>query len=247
MTTSDEPGSYGERWAEVYDDEHAFLDPSDAVAFLSELAGGRPVLELGIGTGRVALPLHAAGVDIRGVDASPAMVERLRAKVGGDRIDVARGDMASMPLGGPYGLVFLVFNTLFALLTQQRQLDCFSNVASALMADGCFVIECFVPDVARFRDGGQTVRVFSVDDRRLRLHASMHDAAAQQVKTQVALIGDNRIETRPLAIRYAWPSEIDLMAKLAGLELAQRWADWDKTPFTARAEKHVSVFRKPVA
>jgi hypothetical protein len=173
------------------------------------------------------------------------MLEHLRAKIGGDAIDVMLGDMAAVPLAGPYGLVFVVFNTLFALTTQQRQLDCFRNVASALVPEGCFVVECFVPDVSRFRDHGQTVRVLSLDDRRVRLDASMHDAVAQRVRTHVAMIGENQIQTRPLTLRYAWPSELDLMAQHAGLELVDRFADWNKTPFTARAEKHVSVFRKP--
>src|SRR5438132_9905185 len=115
---------YGELWAPVYDDEYRFMDPAPAVALLGELAAGLPTLELGVGTGRVALPLQASGVDVRGLDASPAMVERMRAKPGGETIHVMFGDMASTPLGGPYGLIFVVFNTFFSLLTQQRQIDC---------------------------------------------------------------------------------------------------------------------------
>ena len=161
--------AYGETWATVYDEEHQFLDPEPAAALLAELANGRPTLELGIGTGRVALPLRVRGVEVSGIDASPAMVDRLRAKPGGDEITVAMGDMASTTLGGPYGLVFVVFNTFFALERQERQIDCFRNVVSALEPNGLFLLECFVPDVNRFRDGNQTVRVVSLDESHVRL------------------------------------------------------------------------------
>ena len=157
MAVLDDADTYGERWADVYDDEHGFMDSAPVIALLAELANGQPTLELGIGTGRVALPLRELGVDIRGLDASPSMVARLRLKRGGDVIEVAFGDMASADLGGPYGLIFVVFNTFFALLTQELQIQCFRNVAAALLPGGRFVTECFVPDLTRFRDGDQTV------------------------------------------------------------------------------------------
>ncbi len=162
MRDVDDPSYYGEVWADVYDEEHGRMDPTPAVDTVVELAGERRVLELGIGTGRVAIPAAARGVQIEGVDASPSMVRHLREKPGGEHIPVTMGDMATMPLGGPFGLVFVVFNTFFSLMTQERQLACFRNVAAALGPKGRFVLECFVPDVARFRDGNQTVRTIAV-------------------------------------------------------------------------------------
>jgi SAM-dependent methyltransferase len=237
--------SYGEVWADVYDEEHQFMDPTPAVALLAELAGSRATLELGIGTGRVALPLRERGVDVRGVDASAAMVERLRGKAGGETIEVAMGDMASASLGGPYGLVFVVFNTFFGLGNQERQVDCFRNVASALEPGGRFVLECFVPDVDRFRDGNQTVRAVSLDDSHLRLNASIHDPVRQQVRTQVLVVRDGGMWARPVSLRYCWPAELDLMARLASLELSDRWSGWGREPFTAHSTQHVSVYSRP--
>jgi SAM-dependent methyltransferase len=237
--------AYGDVWADVYDDEHGSQDPGPAVALLAELAGRSPALELGIGTGRVALPLRRCGVDVRGVDLSAAMVDRLRAKPDGDTIDVAMGDMASMPLGGSYGLIFVVFNTFFGLGSQDRQVACFRNVASALKPGGHFVLECFVPDVSRFRDGDQTVRVVALDDSHLRLNASVHDPVAQIVNTQVLGLRDGAMWARPVSLRYCWPAEMDLMARLAGLELADRWSGWAREPFTRRSTQHISVYRRP--
>jgi SAM-dependent methyltransferase len=244
MTALDRPDSYGQQWADVYDDEFRSMDPGAAVALLAELADTHPALELGIGTGRIAIPLAARGVDVRGVDASAAMVARLREKRAGDAIAVEMGDMASMPLGGPYGLVFVVFNTLFALLTQERQVALFGNVAAALEPDGRFVVECFVPDVTRFRDGGQTVRIDGWDDARVRLHASVHDPVGQTVRSHVLVVENGRAWTRPVAVRYCWPAELDLMARLAGLELEDRWSGWEREPFTASSHRHVSVYRR---
>src|SRR5215468_6132678 len=150
MAGFDDPACYGDRWADVYDEHHSLPDPGPAVEFLAGLAGGGPVLELAIGTGRVALPLAARGITVEGVDASAAMVEQLRAKPGGESIPVVIGDMAEVPVSGRFRLVYLVFNTLFGLLSQARQAQCFANVARVLEPDGMFVIECFVPDLSRF-------------------------------------------------------------------------------------------------
>jgi SAM-dependent methyltransferase len=237
--------AYGEAWADVYDDEYAFMDPAAPVSLLAELAGGGAALELGIGTGRIALPLRARGVDIRGIDASESMVEHLRTKQGGDAITVEIADMAA-PGGGPYRLVFVVFNTFFALMTQERQIECFRNVASVLEPGGRFLLECFVPDVTRFRDGNQTVRAERVDDSRLRIHVSVHDPVGQIVRSQVLLFHADAMRMRPVALRYCWPAEIDLMARLAGLELVERWGGWDREPFTTRSVQHVSVYQRPV-
>jgi SAM-dependent methyltransferase len=243
--TSEAADTYGEVWADVYDDEHALMDPASAVALLSELAEGGSVLELGIGTGRVALPLRAQGVDVRGVDASPSMVERLRAKPGGDVVDITMGDMTSMPLGGPHRLVFVVFNTFFSLGSQERQVACFRNVAAALEPGGRFLLECFVPDVNRFRDGDQAIRIASLDDSHLRLNASVHDPVGQTVHSQVLVVRDDGFWTRPVSLRYTWPAELDLMARLAGMELVDRWSGWYREPFTSQSTQHVSVYQRP--
>jgi SAM-dependent methyltransferase len=237
--------AYGETWAGVYDDEHHLMDPAPVVSALAELAAGRSTLELGVGTGRVALPLAAQGVAVGGVDASPAMVERLRAKPGGDAIEVVMGDMASAALGGPHGLVFVVFNTFFGLGSQGRQVECFRNVASSLDAGGLFVLECFVPDVARFRDGNQTVRVESLVGTHLRFNASVHDPARQTVRSHVVVVDGSAVWARPVELRYCWPAEMDLMAQLAGLVFVDRWAGWDRSPYGSDSTQHISIYRRP--
>jgi SAM-dependent methyltransferase len=247
MTATDDHARYGDLWADIYDDEHSFLDPSPTAALLAELAGTGPALELAIGTGRVALPLAQRGVDVRGIDVSEAMVAQLRAKPGGDAIDVTMGDMASTPLGGPYRLVYLVFNTLFGLLTQERQIACFHNVAASLSPDGAFVIECFVPDVARFDRQGNHLGLATIDEERIRVNASHHDAVTQRVTAQVVMLRDGSVSMRPVSLRYSWPSELDLMAQMAGLALADRWGGWEREPFTSESGKHVSVYRRPAA
>jgi SAM-dependent methyltransferase len=164
MAGFDDPAFYGDRWADVCDEHHGDRDPGAAVEFLASLAGGGPVLELAIGTGRVALLLAARGITVEGVDASAAMVQRLRAKPGGESVKVTIGDMAGVPVSGPFAVVYLVFNTLFGLLIQERQAECFRNVARVLGPGGAFVIECFVPDLARF-DRGQRVQTVDVTGR----------------------------------------------------------------------------------
>lgn len=243
MRDVDDPSYYGELWADVYDEEHGFMDPTPAVGALVDLAAGRRVLELGIGTGRVAIPAAARGVQVEGVDASPSMVRQLREKPGGEHIPVAIGDMATMPLGGPFGLVFVVFNTFFSLRTRDRQLACFRNVAAALEPTGRFVLECFVPDVARFRDGNQTVRAIAADETTLRLNASIHDPVTQIIRTHVLIIRDGQLTDRPVTLRYAWPSELDLMAQLAGLTLEDRWATWTRAALDANSTQHISIYR----
>ena len=236
------PDAYGEAWAEIYDEDHALMVPPDAqLSVLAELAGDGRALELGIGTGRVALPLAARGVEVSGIDASTSMVERLRAKPGGQRVPVAIGNMADLPVEGTFQLVYVVFNTLFALLTQRAQVACFRRVAQVLEPSGTFLIECFVPDLGRF-DRGQTLRTVSVDERKVRLDATRHDAAAQQVDTSVISISSGSISLRPVRLRYAWPAELDLMAELAGLRLRSRWSGWDRAAFPGNSGMHVSVY-----
>ena len=227
----------------MYDDHHRHVDPGPAVEFLAGLAGGGRVLELAIGTGRVALPLAARGITVEGVDASAAMVDRLRAKPGGELIPVTFGDMAQVPASGRFRLVYLVFNTLFGLLSQERQAECFASVARVLDPGGMFVIECFVPDLARF-DHDQRVQARSVTEDSAIIEVSRHDKMQQRVDTQMITLDGQGMHLRPVAIRYSWPAELDLMADRAGLRLAERHADWDRRPFTSASTSHVSVYQR---
>jgi len=240
MAGFDDPAFFGDRWADVYD-ERTTLDPAPAVEFLAGLAGDGRVLELAIGTGRVALPLAARGIDVEGIEAAEAMVRRLRAKPRGEEIAVAIGDMADVPTQGPFRLVYLVFNTLFNLPSADRQADCFRNVARVLEADGAFVLECFVPDVARY-DRGQRVEALAVTEDAATIEVVRHDAAAQRVMTQKITFDSEGIRLHPVALRYCWPSELDLMAAQAGLRLRARYADWDRRPFGFDSAGHVSVY-----
>jgi SAM-dependent methyltransferase len=236
--------TYGERIAEVYDQWHRVPKNADAVvAFLTGLAGRGPVLELGIGTGRIALPLSQRGVDVHGIDAAPSMVAKLRAKPGGERIPVAIGDFANVPVEGRFSLVFVVFNTFFGLLTQEDQVGCFEAVARHLTDDGLFVIEAFVPDLSRF-DRGQRIEARSVDTEMVVLETSVHDRAAQRVTSNQVLMSKGGVKLYPVQLRYAWPSELDLMARLAGLRLRTRWGGWSGEPFSADSASHVSVYER---
>ena len=236
--------TYGDRIAEVYDRWAGVpADTELAVAFLGDLAGAGPVLELGVGTGRIALPLAERGLEVHGVDASEAMVARLREKPGGAAIPVAIGDFAEVPAEGPFSLVFVVFNTFFGLLTQEAQVRCFANVAARLTPQGAFALEAFVPDVARF-DRGQRIQTDAVDSEHVRLSGSRHDPLEQAVFSQHVVVGADGVRLYPVAIRYAWPSELDLMARLAGLRLRERWGGWAREPFTADSGRHVSVYAR---
>lgn len=235
------PQTYGDKIAPRYDDLYAELDPSAAVACLAELAGGGRALELAIGTGRIALPLRERGVDVHGIDASAEMVARLRQKPGGDDIPVTLGDFADVSVDGEFSLVFIAFNTLFALLTQEDQLRCFRNVSAHLAPGGVFVIEAFVPDLSRF-DRGQRVSTTRLELGEVTIEASVHDVASQRVDTAHIFLSDEGVELCPLKIRYAWPSELDLMAMLAGLRLRERWGGWEKEPFSSESGSHVSVY-----
>jgi SAM-dependent methyltransferase len=243
------PSTYGDRIASVYD---AWVDPivgantEPAVAFLAELAGGGPALELGIGTGRVALPLAERGVSVAGIDASPAMIERLRAKPGGAEIPVAIADFADVGVEGRFRLIYVVFNTFFVLLEQDAQVRCFRNVAARLSDDGVFLIEAFVPDPSMY-DRGQRVSATRVEVDRIALDASRIDLATQRIDSMHVFVGAEGLSLWPVQLRYAWPSELDLMARLAGLELRQRWASWAREPFTSSSGGHVSVYGKRTA
>jgi SAM-dependent methyltransferase len=240
------PSTYGDRIADVYDAWfHPPSDPGAAVDFLAELAGSGPALELAIGTGRIALPLATRGVEIRGIDASTAMVDKLREKPGGGDIPVAMGDFTDVAMEGRFRLVFVVFNTLFALLTQDDQRRCVRNVADHLTDDGVFVVEAFVPDLARF-DRGQRVQTHKLDTGRVFLDVSLHHPENQRVSVQLVVLGESGFRMFPVELRYVWPSELDLMAELAGLRLRERWGDWNREPFTGEG-KHVSVYERASA
>jgi len=235
--------TYGDGVAEVYDDWYPGGDPEPIVERLCALAGDGPVLELGIGTGRVAIPLAAAGVNVRGIDASEAMAEKLRAKPGGESIQVTIGDFADLDLGNRFSLAFVVFNTFFGILEQDDQVRCFQSVADHLAPGGRFLLECFVPDMARF-DRGQRLSVTVIDEQGVRLEATLHDPVGQRVKSRMVSLTEDGSRFYPLQARYCWPSELDLMARLAGLELEHRWGGWNEEPFTAASGTHVSVYRK---
>ena len=238
--------TYGDRWADVYDErfEDRFArDTVDAVAFLLELAGDGPALELGIGTGRVAIPLSGQGVRVHGIDASRAMVTKLRRKPGGRRIPVTVDDFERAPVRGSFRLVYVVFNTIFALLTQEAQVRCFAAVARRLQPGGAFVVQAFVPDLSRF-DMDQRVEALEVGVDDVRLDVSVHDPVLQRVTVQHVHIEGERVRLDPVELRYAFPSELDLMARLAGLELRDRWSSWRRDPFTSESTGHVSVYAK---
>jgi SAM-dependent methyltransferase len=240
--------TYGDRIAEHYDDWYADLsfggDLAATVTFLKALAGGGPALELGIGTGRVALPLLEADVEVHGIDASDAMLERLRAKPRGAEIPTTVGDFRAFDLGRRFPLAYVVFNTFFGLQTQDEQVDAFRAVAEHLEPGGAFVMEAFMPDPSRF-ERGQRVGVVDVDVDEVVLEASMHDPVEQRTRSQRVVMTPAGIRLYPVVIRYAFPSELDLMARLAGLRLLERWGDWDRTPLDASSAKHVSVWQRP--
>ena len=234
--------TYGDRIADQYDAMHPAID-QEAIELLGELASGGPVLELGIGTGRIALPLAAHGLKVQGVDASEAMVARLRVKPGGEDIPVRIADFREFDLGEKFALIFVAFNTIFALQSQEEQVQCFRTVARHLQPDGCFLIEAFVPDLARF-DRDQRVSVRSIDSDSAMLELSRHDPVLQRVESQLVHVSSRGVQLYPVQLRYAWPSELDLMARLADLTLIHRWANWRREPFGATSGFHLSVYRR---
>jgi len=233
--------TYGEHLSEVYD--KWFESEAEAIELLARFARGGRALELGIGTGRMALPLAAKGIEVEGIDAAPAMVAKLRERSGSESIKVTMGNFADVDVTGKFNLIFIVFNTFYALLTQEEQVRCFRNVAAHLTDDGVFVLEAFVPDVARF-SGGHNLRVYTVNYERASLQAAQHDPVLQRMFTQNIVFTEAGVNLYPVEIRYAWPTELDLMAQLAGLKLRSRWANWKQETFTATSEKHVSVYER---
>jgi SAM-dependent methyltransferase len=240
-----ESSTYGNLIADVYDELYdGLFDTAGAVEFLSGLARGGRALELGIGTGRIALPLQRAGVHVSGVDTSQAMVDRLRAKAGGVSIPVTIGDFKKPPVTGPFDLVYIAFNTFFGLLSQEEQIACFEAVASLLSDDARFVLEAFVPDLSRF-DRHQRVSVDEVMLDQVRLEVTRHDPVAQRIDSQHLIVSEEGTHLYPVRIRYSYPAELDLMAQLAGLRLQERWGDWRRRPFTSESHTHVSEYAHP--
>jgi SAM-dependent methyltransferase len=229
--------SFGEDVAKSYDDEPRG-DEDAAVAFLEKLARGGPALELAVGTGRIALPLAARGIRVDGVDISQAMVERLRTKAGGDRISVT---FADVPVQGAYRLIYVVFNTLFNLLTQEEQVRCFENVAAHLTDDGSFVVEAGSPAFLYELREDQHVDAESVEVDAVRLDVLSHDPAKQKFDESHVSISSTGVRLNPIVQRYAWPAELDLMGRIAGLRLKERWGGWEGEPFTGRGNV-VSVY-----
>ncbi len=225
-----------------YDAGHVRGDEAATVAFLEQLAGGGRALELAIGTGRIALPLAARGVTVDGIDFSEAMVAQLRGKPGGDKLDVTIGDFSDVGVPGRYRVVYVVFNTLFNLLTQDDQVRCFENVAAHLEEDGVFVVEAFVPSwLHRLRDH-QYVDAESIDTAHVKLDMGRHDPVLQMLDESHVTLSDDGFRAAPIVCRYAWPSELDLMARIAGLRLRERWTGWERQPFTADSRNCISVY-----
>jgi SAM-dependent methyltransferase len=238
-----EDGYFDERVAARYDEsssdmfDPAVVDP--AVDLLVELAGDGRALELGIGTGRIALPLAQRGVPVHGIELSKAMAARLRAKPGGGEIGVTIGDFATTTVEGRFAVAYLVFNTIMNLTTQAEQVACFRNVAAHLEPGGCFVIEVGVPELRRLPPG-ETLRAFHLSDTHWGIDE--FDVASQGLVSHHLSLADGRAERNSVPFRYVWPAELDLMAELAGMSLRDRWSSWKREPFTSESRTHVSIW-----
>jgi SAM-dependent methyltransferase len=238
-------GYFDERVAARYDEssadmfEPAVVDP--VVDLLAELADGGRALELGIGTGRIAVPLSQRGVSVHGIELSRAMAARLRSKPGSEDIGVTIGDFETTRVNGEFAVAYLVFNTIMNLTTQDAQVNCFRNVAAHLSSGGCFVIECGIPSLQRLPPG-ETIRAFHVSESRWGFDE--FEVAAQGLTSHHFELVDGNLERVSIPFRYVWPSELDLMARFAGMRLRDRWSGWKREPFTNVSPKHVSVWEK---
>ncbi|QSB05486.1 class I SAM-dependent DNA methyltransferase [Natronoglycomyces albus] len=239
---------FGGRVAETYDDAHderfgpEYLEAE--TSFLADLAGDGPVLELGIGTGRVAVPLRKRGVKVHGIELSSDMADQLRVKPGAEDIGVTIGDFATAKAPGTYSLAYLVYNTINNLTTQDEQVACFRNVAEHLEPGGYFVIDVGVPSLLQLAPD-QTIHPFTVTDDHLGFDE--YDFVEQGMTSHHFFRDGENWQRRSIPFRYVWPSELDLMAQLAGMSLHQRWSGWNREPFTAQSRMHVSVWKKPEA
>jgi len=239
-----DPLLYGARWADTYDEWHTgLMDDEGAVAALAELAGGEPVLELGVGTGRLAVPLAGRGLAVSGVDISEEMLAKLREKPGAERVTTIVGDMTTVRVDGEFGLAFVAFNSIFVLHTQREQVDLFRNAAAHLRPGGRFVLETVVVGVKEVPN--RQLRVVRVDPDQVTLSGGFYDPVTAVYDGTWAVVGANGTRFYPLSGRHVTHHEMDLMAELAGLELEHRWGDWQRGPFTGDSALHVSVYRKP--
>lgn len=244
---SSAPG-YDAAHAAAYDHESSLgviSDTAEAVDFLSTLAGSGSVLELGVGTGRVAIPLAQRGLRVHGIDISTAMLDRLRSKPGGEAVQVRTGDFATFDHDERYSLVYVVLDTFYGLLTQDSQVSCFASVSRHLAPGGAFVLDVSVPtampDMQRFAHG-ESIAIKSMSEDVIQLDAGRHDPLTQRIALQRVVIREAGIRLFPIICRYAWPAELDLMARIAGLRLRERWGDWHRRPFTRSCTRHISVY-----
>ena len=237
---------FGPRVAERFDERYSYQADPDVLEpildFLAALAPDGKALELGVGTGRIALPLAQRGISVHGIDLSEAMVAKLRAKPGAEHIGVTIGDFASATVDGTFTVAFLVVNTIMNLTTQEEQVACFRNVAAHLEPGGCFVIEVQVPRLQRLPPG-ETFQVFDVSPEHVGIDE--YDVVRQGLVSHHYWLEDGGVEVLSPPFRYVWPSELDLMAQLAGMRLRERWGDWTREAFTSESRKHVSVWEKP--
>jgi hypothetical protein len=240
--SSGDDGYFDEHVAASYDDDAEMFDPAvvdPAVDFLADLAGSGRALEFAVGTGRIALPLAARGVPVHGIELSRAMASRLAGKPGADAVSITIGDMATIRVEGSFALVYLVFNTIMNLTSQEAQVACFRNAAAHLEPGGCFVIEVMVPELQRL-PSGESFRAFRVDD--VHWGIDEYELATQTLVSHHIRLVDGHVERFSLPCRYVWPAELDLMARLAGMRLKERWSGWLREPFTGTSRRHVSVW-----
>jgi SAM-dependent methyltransferase len=236
---------FGKRVAEDFDQRYAHMDSAAVVDpmvdFIATLAGDGAALELGIGTGRIALPLAQRGIRVHGIDLSEAMVARLREKPGSEQVEVTVGDFATTKVEGTFSVAYLVANTIMNLTTQDEQVACFCNVAEQLEPGGCFVIEVLVPGLQRLPQG-ERFQPFAVEPNHLGFDEI--DVVTQSLVSHHYWVDGDKVEVFSPPFRYVWPSELDLMAQIAGMTLRERWAGWKREPFTSESAKHVSVWEK---
>ena len=237
------PDSFGTIYAADYDERQDPGNTDASVALIAELASSGRVLEIAVGTGRVALPLAQQGLEVHGIDASQDMLDKLDAKLEKEPLTTSVCNMANVEAPGTFDFAYLIYNTITNLTTQDEQVSCFKSVSAKLNPGGAFLIENFVQDLTMFRDH-QYTRTLEVDVDRAILDLGRHDPVNQLVEAQRIVFTDGGTQLRPLPYRYVWPQELDLMAKLAGMHLESRWGDWDQSPFTRDSRKHISLYRK---
>jgi SAM-dependent methyltransferase len=217
-------------------------DEIQAVDFLSKIADRKNALELAIGTGRIAVPLSQKGIQVDGIDFSIAMIEQLRLQPGGEKLNVVEGNIVDIPIEGKYQLIYIVWNSFFNILTQEDQVKCFQSISKHLLSEGLFVIEAYVPDFLFKVNKEQYVNAEMILSDEVKIDILQHNSAVQIIEENHVKLSKKGIEFNPVVQRYAWPSELDLMANIAGMELKNRWGSWNKRPFDSKCEVHVSTY-----